>query len=85
VHLIAEDKGLITDFAWDIMVESGDYGAAVFEANDGDAELDEITESNIRASNADRLKAGRAKEAKEREKIKRAVHEVRHKFLPLLS
>ena len=45
--MIAEDRGVIFEDAYDLMLETGDYGQGVFAEEDDDRELDEILEQNV--------------------------------------
>jgi hypothetical protein len=49
-HLIAEDSNESPETAWELMVRTGDYGVTLHGDVENDSELEEIFESNARAS-----------------------------------
>ena len=55
MSLIAEDIGNTEEAGWHKMVESGDYGEAIFQDDEDDKELQQILDENVRACRSEKM------------------------------
>jgi hypothetical protein len=73
VSLIADDHDIIFDDAWNLMLETGDYGRSVFAEDDDDSELDDILDQNVRMAKTARVAGEMAKQQSDMTNMKEVV------------